>query len=92
MIIRLLALACVSALAGCANYSNEQVESRVISKGIHAGTEYGIRTRSFQGVNGAYTQSSVSLNSRSSVCVPDSPGDCERAASILADVCSVNDP
>lgn len=91
MISRLLALASVAALAGCASYNDEQLETRVITKGIHSGTEYGVRTRTLQGVGGEYTQTSVTLNSLTSVCIPDSPGDCERAARILADVCTVND-
>ena len=85
MNIRFLALASLTILVSCTTIVEETTTTAVLRNGLNAGTEYQIRTRTLQGPNGIYTQTSVLYNGVSNVCILDSPGDCEAAARNLID-------
>ena len=85
MNFKTLALVSLATLAACSTVVDEKTTTAVLRDGFYAGTQYQIRTRTMQGANGTYTQTSVVYNGVTAVCIPDSPGDCENAARNLID-------
>lgn len=70
--ILLAATACIT--AACASVTNETFSTIILD-----GRSYELRTRTFDGPDGAYQTSSVRVNSNYYLCKPDSPGDCQAA-------------
>lgn len=81
----LLAMPIGILLGACATVVDETRTNAVIEKGFNTGERYQIRTRTLEGANGTYEQTSVIYRSVSRVCIKDSPGDCEKTAEFLID-------
>lgn len=79
-----LLLTAVPLLAACTTIIDEQTTTAVIQRGFNAGEQYTIRTRTLQGPQGTFQQTSVVYNGVSAVCRIDSPRDCALAAESLA--------
>jgi hypothetical protein len=80
-----LVAAATLSISACATIENESSTTAVLSSGFNAGERYQIRTRTMSGPNGSFQQTSVVYKGISRVCIPDSPGDCEKAARLLID-------
>jgi hypothetical protein len=72
-------------LSACATVVDEKRTMAVLERGFNAGERYEIRTRTIQGPNGLYEQTSVVYRGFTRLCRIDSPGDCEKAAEQLID-------
>lgn len=66
---------------------DEQVTEAFVEDGYYGGYRYFVRTRTLQGVNGTYEQSSVVYRGLSRQCIPTSPNDCESKAERLIEAC-----
>lgn len=80
-----LMLIAALALGGCATVLDERTTTAVIPDGFNAGERYTIRTRTLQGPQGVYEQTSVVYRGVTALCRIDSPNDCELAARNLVD-------
>lgn len=72
MNFRFLIAASLLGLGACAPVLDEK-RSTIVVNGGH----YELRTRTVDGPNGPYEQSSVKVRNRYYTCLPNSPGDCE---------------
>lgn len=72
-------------LASCATVTSETSTPKVLESGFYAGERYTLRQRQMEGRNGPFVQTSVVYRGVSSLCIIDSPGDCEIAARNLID-------
>ncbi len=65
-------ISALGGLAACGEVVNETTSTLVVD-----GNAYELRTRTIQGQNGTFDQSSVKVQNRIYTCLPNSPGDCE---------------
>ncbi len=80
---KLIAPVIALALGACATVIDEQRQTRVLERGFYSGERYELRTRTMQGPNGTFVQTSVVYRGLSRTCIIDSPRDCELAAQRL---------
>jgi hypothetical protein len=66
--------ACALLLSACATVTNETFSTIMVD-----GESYKVRERTLEGRNGPIKQSSVWVKGGYSLCIIDSPGDCEAA-------------
>lgn len=74
MTFRYSLVAGLLALTACAPVTDEKRSTIDVE-----GSAYELRTRTVDGPNGPYQQSSVKVKNKYYICLPDSPGDCASA-------------
>ncbi|MGD9294841.1 MAG: hypothetical protein PVI41_08165 [Roseobacter sp.] len=82
----ILALLLLSACA-TATIVDEQVTEAFVEDGYYGGERYFVRTRTLEGVNGTYEETSVVYRGYTQLCIPTSPNDCESKAERLIEAC-----
>lgn len=65
------------ALTACAPVTDETRSTIDVE-----GSTYELRTRTLDGPNGPFQQSSVKVKNKYYICLPDSPGDCAAAVKL----------
>ncbi len=89
MTAKLFSVAALVLLSACASLTvvDEQVTEAFVEDGFYGGERYFLRTRTLEGTNGTFQETSVVYRGLTQQCIPTSPNDCESKAERMIEAC-----